>query len=155
MLETNPNMLEKMAVRGLLILEGHSEKNSSSPVNWAGRRQFLEELAGAVVVVGSAATAGFTLRFLWEEYQNQQIAQKRDAYLQSVKNREDYYGIGWQNSADVQLAIKKAKENSNLKILGPDEPGIRFYSQDNILFYQTSNMVVLAIDKKALDDFLQ
>lgn len=153
--ETEPNILEKMAVKGLLLLEGHLEKKSSLPVDQSGRRQFLKEFGETVAVVGSAATVGLTLRFLWEQYQDQQIAQKRDAYLQAVKDQEDHYGIGWQSATEVQLAIKKASEDPKLRILKFDGPGIRFYSQDNIIFLQTSNIVILAVDKKALDSFLQ
>ncbi len=154
-MEQQPNILEQIAVRGLLFLEKHLEKKPSPPVDWAERRQFLKEAGGGALLVGTAAIAGTVLRLLWGNYQDQQIAQKRDAYLQALQNKEDYYGISWQSSPEVRLAIKKASEDPQLQVLKLDEPGIRFYSQDNIIFFQTSNTVVLAVDKKALDSFLQ
>ncbi|MDP3974205.1 MAG: hypothetical protein Q8P92_05240 [Candidatus Daviesbacteria bacterium] len=153
--EQKPNFLERVAVKGLLFLEDHLEKKPSPPVDWAERRQLLQEVGGSFLLVGTAAIAGTALRFIWEHYQNEQIARKRDAYLQALKEREDYYGISWQSSPDVQLAIKKANEDPNLKVLGLNKLGIRIYSQGNTFFYQSSNMAVLAVDKKALDSFLR
>lgn len=145
--EQRPNFLERMAVKGLLLLENHLEKKSSPPVDWAGRRQLLKELGTTTLVIGSFSAAGLTLRTVWEWHQAQEIAQKK-------ADQENYYGTSWQNSPDMQMAIKKAGEDPNLRILRLDGLGVRLYGQDNIFFYQTSNLAVLAVDKKSLDSFL-
>ncbi|MDO8618877.1 MAG: hypothetical protein Q7R49_02905 [Candidatus Daviesbacteria bacterium] len=149
-IEKKPNFLEIAAVKSLLFLENHLQKKPSPPVDWAGRRQLLKDIGTNSLLLGSATAVGLTIRTAWELYQAEQVAQKKDVYLKKVKAHEDYYGHSWQSSPEVQLAIDEAKKNPDLQVLGLNNLKVRLYSQNNLFFYQTSNIAVLAIDKKSL-----
>lgn len=140
MKEQEAGFLEKAAVTTFLWLEKHLEAKPT-PIDQDGRRRLLETATWTCL-----ALLGGTALWVRLTKPNPQTGEA------TSQPSNDYYNADWQKHPDVHKLLIETRKNGDLAILEAAPFPIR--TVRNNLFYQPSKGVILAIDIKALENWL-
>lgn len=144
---------EKAGVYTLLWLEKHLEQKVA-PIDQERKWPLGRKIKWSLGTMAAGSGAILLVGILGEVQRPWLVTNTSGLIAQASEEKipQNYNALDWQKQPDIISSIKEAKRNQDLTIIEAKPFPLRVVK--NNLFYQTSHGVILAINTKSLEEWL-